>query len=37
MYHFILNKKASSGVGRKVWKKLKPILTENSVDYGDEH
>ena len=33
MYHFILNKKASSGVGRKVWKKLKPILTENSVDY----
>ena len=33
MYHFILNPTASSGKGRKVWEEIKPVLTENRIDY----
>ena len=33
MYYFIMNPTASSGVGRKVWKQLKPILKTRGVKY----
>lgn len=33
MYYFIMNPAASSGVGRKVWKRLKPILKMRGVEY----
>ena len=34
MYHFIVNPAASSGMGRKVWKEIKPILKEKNVEYS---
>ena len=34
MYHFVMNPTASSGIGREVWKKLKPILKQRGVGYG---
>lgn len=33
MYCFIMNPTASSGMGRRVWKKLKPILDARDVEY----
>ncbi len=33
MYHFIMNPRASSGKGTKVWKKLERILQEEQVEY----
>lgn len=33
MYYFIMNPTASSGVGKKVWKRLKPILKMREVEY----
>ena len=33
MYYFILNPTASSGMGRQVWKKIKPVLQERDVEY----
>lgn len=33
MYHFILNPKASSGKGVKVWEQLKKILDEEKIQY----
>lgn len=34
MYHFIMNPTASSGMGRKVWKEIKPLLKERGVKYS---
>ena len=34
MYYFIMNPTASSGMGRKVWKKLKPILKMYGAEYS---
>lgn len=33
MYCFIMNPTASSGMGRRVWKKLRPVLDERNVEY----
>ncbi|MDY4693784.1 MAG: diacylglycerol kinase family protein [Blautia sp.] len=32
-YHFIVNSKASSGKGRKIWKQVHRILEEENADY----
>lgn len=34
MYYFIMNPAASSGQGRKVWKRLKPVLNKKRVKYN---
>ena len=34
MYHFIMNPTASSGMGRKVWKEIKPVLKDQGVNYS---
>ena len=34
MYHFIMNPTASSGMGRKVWKDIKPVLKEQGIKYS---
>ena len=33
MYHFIMNPKASSGKGMKVWETIENILIEEKVEY----
>lgn len=33
MYHFIMNPKASSGKGMKVWKKIERILQKENIEY----